>query len=284
MTEQERLIGEHPKMPHVLGEWLVHIDSPTTAFKKHRKLEENTGSRGKAIDGISNWIIEHHIMEQKIDMLERKACILQKHEFNEFVEAQNLLPTADKTMKGNIAEILLVEYLKESMSFTPVIYKLRYNPNVEQAMKGDDVLLFNPTNVYDKVIYGESKYRSTPSKQAIEAAISNLEGSKRLPISIGFVVNILYDQGNNILADTLMNLQSLLKDEKFNVHNVGFLLSTKSRIPSEDTSTQVENYLKTTNSNLVFVSLGLDNPIEIVKESFNLAKKRLLNIKKDGTN
>jgi len=284
MTEQERLIGEHPKMPHILGEWLLHTDDPTTLFKKHRKLEENIGLRGKAIDQISNWIIEHHITEKKIVTLDRKAQILKKYEFNEFVEDQHLLPTVDKTQKGNIAEIILIEYLKESMSFTPFIYKLRYNANIEQSMKGDDVLLFNASNVYDKVIYGESKFRSTPSKQAIEKAISNLEGSKRLPLSIGFVVNILYEQGRDVLADTLMNLQSLLKDVNFNVHNVGFLLSTKSKTPSQDTHTQVDNYLNTTNSNLVFVSLGLDNPYEIVKESFKLAKQQLLNIKQDGTN
>lgn len=45
-------------------------------------------------------------------------------------------------------------------------------------MKGDDVLLLNPHNLQEKVIYGESKYRSNPSNQTIEDIISNLEGSK----------------------------------------------------------------------------------------------------------
>ena len=78
-------------------------------------------------------------------------------------------------MKGNVAEIILIEYLKKSTGFSPFIYKLRYNPNVEQSMKGDDVLLFNPKNVFERIYYGESKYRSVPSKQAIEEAVSNFQ-------------------------------------------------------------------------------------------------------------
>lgn len=279
MTEQERLIGEHPQTPHILGEWLVHTDHPTTASKKHRNLKENNALRNQAIDNIADWIVSHHIIEQRIEALERKAQILQKHDFDEYVKSSNLLPSAEKTMKGNVAEIILVEYLRESSGLSPIIHKLRYNPNVNQAMKGDDVLLLNPDNIVEKIIYGESKYRSTPSKQVIEEAISNLEGSKRLPVSIGFVADRLYEIGNSELADQLMDLQNLLKDDRIGVHNVGFLLSTKSATPSKDTSTQIERHLNTTNPNLVFISLGLDNPIEIVEESFKLANERLLSIK-----
>lgn len=273
MTEQEKLIGEHPQAPHILGEWLTHIDHPTTASKKHRKLVEDNSLRNKAIDKIAEWLIEHHISEKKINLLERKAMLLQKHNFDKYVESSKLLPTTDKTQKGNVAEIILVEYLQQSTGLLPIIHKLRYNPNVEQSMKGDDVLLLNPTNVVEKIIYGESKYRSTPTKDVIEEAISNLEGNKRLPVSIGFVAEILYEQGNDSLADKLMDLQALLKDGNINVHNVGFLMGSKT------TPNQVERHLNTTNPNLVFVSLGLDNPIKIVKESFKLANDRLLSIK-----
>lgn len=279
MTEQERLIGEHPQSPHIFGEWLTHIDYPTTASKKHRKLEENDELRNQAISNIADWILTHHIIEQRTDALERKAQILQKHEFDEYIKSLNLLPSAEKTMKGNMAEIILVEYLQESTGLSPIIHKLRYNPNINQAMKGDDVLLLNPDNVFERIIYGESKYRSVPSKQAIEDAVSNLEGSKRLPVSIGFVADRLYEMGNTELADQLMDLQHLLKDDRIDVHNVGFLLSTKSTTPSIDTSTQVERHLSTINPNLVFISLGLDNPMEIVEESFKLANERLLSIK-----
>jgi hypothetical protein len=284
MTEQERLIGEHPLPPHILGEWLAYTDHPTTVSKKHRKLEENNELRQKAIEDIADWIIIHHIQEYLMRNLYRKAALLEKYEFDKYVKHSNLLPTNDITQKGDVAEIILVEYLQKSTGLSPIIHKLRYNPNVEQSMKGDDVLLLNPDNVSEKIIYGESKYRSTPSKQVIEEAVSNLEGNKRLPVSIGFVANILYDQEKDALADKLMDLQVQLKDENLNVHNVGFLLSTKSTIPSKDTSTQVETHLTTTNPNLVFISLGLDNPLEIVEESFKLANERLFNIKQDGTN
>jgi hypothetical protein len=197
MTEQERLIGKHPKATHILGEWLAHYDQPATTFKKHRKLEEKDNVRQKAINSIASWIIEHHIIPQKKEALKRKAKILQKYKFNRYIKSLGLLPTNDKTKKGNLAEIILVEYLKESTGFLPMVYKLSYNTNVEQSMKGDDVLLFNPAKVLGKVIYGESKYRSEPNKQVIEEIVSNLEGSKRLPVSIGFVADRLYEAGND---------------------------------------------------------------------------------------
>ncbi len=273
MTEQERLIGEHPQTPNILGEWLKYTDHPATVSKKHRELEEDSSLRNQAICKIADWIIEHHISEKKINLLERKAMLLQKHNFDKYVESSKLLPTTDKTQKGNVAEIILVEYLQQSTGLLPIIHKLRYNPNVDQSMKGDDVLLLNPNNVVEKIIYGESKYRSEPTKDAIKDAVSNLEGNKRLPVSIGFVAEILYGQGNESLADKLMDLQVLLKDGNIILHNVGFLMSGKT------TSTKVERHLNTTNPNLVFVSLGLENPIEIVNESFKLANERLLSIK-----
>ena len=278
MTEQERLIGKHPEIPHILGHWTSHTDLPTATNKKHRRLDENINSRASAIDEFSDWIIKHHIIDNKIDLLKRKAQILQKHEFENYIESSKLLPTASKTQKGNVAEIILVEYLKESTTFNPIIHKLRYNPNVEQSMKGDDVLLLNPDNLQEKVIYGESKYRSNPSNQTIEDIISNLEGSKRLPVSIGFVANILYERKEDDLADQLMDLQALLNNGVITVHNVGFLMSTKSTTPSKDTASQVEKHLNTSNPNLVFLSLGLDNPLEIVEESFKLAADKLLKI------
>lgn len=283
MTEQEKLIGIHPDTSHILGEWLTYEDQPSSVFKKHRKLEENNCLRRKAIESIADWILEHHIILQKTDALKRKAEILKKYEFDKYVDSLKLLPTEDNTLKGNFAEIILVEYLKKSTDFSPIIYKLRYNTNVDQSMKGDDVLLFDPKDIFEKVIYGESKYRSTPSKKAIKDAITNLEGNKKLPISIGFVADRLYENKQRDLADKMLDLQAILNSGKIDVHNVGFLLSTKSSIPSKDTFNQVEKHLITTNQNLVFISLGLENPLEIVQESFELARTRLLNIKQDGT-
>jgi hypothetical protein len=113
MTEQEKLIGQHPQVPHILGEWLTHVDQPTTTTKKHRKLEEINQLRQKAMENIAIWIIEHHIIERKIEVLERKSLLLQKYEFDRFVESLNLLPTIKETQKGNVAEIILIEYLKK---------------------------------------------------------------------------------------------------------------------------------------------------------------------------
>ena len=113
MTEQDQIIGRHPDATHILGEWLIHSDQPASTSKKHRNLDEIESVRTKAIENIADWIVEHHIIEDRITALKRKAEILQKYEFDEFVESQHLLPTAENTMRGNVAEIILIEYLKK---------------------------------------------------------------------------------------------------------------------------------------------------------------------------
>lgn len=42
-TEQEKLIGVHPIVPHIYGVWLSSTDLPASGNKKHRKAEENDG-------------------------------------------------------------------------------------------------------------------------------------------------------------------------------------------------------------------------------------------------
>ena len=66
-----------------------------------------------------------------------------------------------------------------------------------------------------------------------------------------------------------------LKGGKVPVVNVGLLLSTKSHLLSNDTILQVENNLKTSNPNLVIISLGIDDPADLIDEAFQLANKEL---------
>ena len=44
--------------------------------------------------------------------------------------------------KGNATEILLTDYIQASQKKEFIkVYKLKYNPNVDQAIKGDDTLM-----------------------------------------------------------------------------------------------------------------------------------------------
>ncbi len=271
MTIQDSLIGIHPQSPHIYGDWWTCVDLPTTDTKKHRSLDEIDSIRDCALDQMAQWIVDYHLTNVSKRTLERQRAILKKNELSDYVDKLNVLPTSDKTRKGNLGEITLIEYLKESKKFDPLIHKIHYNPNFNQSMKGDDVLLFDKDNIEKEVIYGECKYRSLPSKTVVEEIVDNLQGAKGFPASITFVANCLNEKGDEELADKLMDLHMKIIDGVIPLTNVGFLISKKSETPSSDTKSTVESHLSTTNQRLVMISLGVDNPQHIIDEAYSRA-------------
>lgn len=277
-TEQEKLIGEHPATPHIYGVWLSATDLPTSGNKKHRKVEEIDGTRDAAINALAQWIVDYHVHNHSKKVIARKHAILKKHELEDYIGKMKLLPKNENTQKGNLSEIVLIEYLKESRGFEPIVHKLQYNTNVDSAMKGDDVLMFNTSDLFSEVIYGECKFRSTPSKKVVDDIVENLQGAKRLPASLEFVANVLDDRGETDLADNITELHQKIEDGTVPVTNVGFLISTKSDLRAGlDTTKQVEKHLNAVNPRLVMISLGIDNPAQIVDEAFKRAEDIIKN-------
>lgn len=277
-TEQEKLIGSHPTIPDFIGVWLSHTDKPTTTEKKHRVLEENGGTRVQAVEEVAKWVFSHLVSDFMKEQLHEKRQILSQYDFKKVVDQYSLLPETDTTIKGVVTEVILVEYLKKTSGYTPIIYKLQYNPNTDQSMKGDDCLLFDPTDIKKKVIYGESKYRGTPNESVVKEIVGNLQENKKLPVSLTFVANVLANANEKAKAKEVLEVLSLIKDDKTPVNNAGFLLSLKSNRPSQDTMSVVEKYLSTTNPNLVFISLGVDNPKGLVYDIMDKVKDMMNSI------
>lgn len=276
MTEQEKLIGVHPKDPHIFGLWWNSMDLPSTERKKHRQLTENPAVRDAAINQLAQWIVESHVTDFNLDLLGRQKAILEKHDLEQYVDWLNLLPKSDTTQKGNLGEIVLIEYLKESRGFTPYIHKLHYNPNTEQSMKGDDVLMFNPNDINTEVLYGECKFRGAPTSKVVGEIVGNLEGLKKLPISLNFVANRMYEAGEHDLAEQIVDLQVKIYNGEVPVTNVGFLISKNSKHVGHGTSAIVESNLDTSNPRLVMISLGIENPEDIVTKAFQKAEELLI--------
>lgn len=281
-TEQESLIGAHPNNPSFFADWLISEDSiilPAKPNKKHRKLSELPTKRKLAIDHIANWIIEHHVDGKKIKRIQdRKSEIMAKYgiTIDEYIDEQKFFPKLDNTKSGNATEIILSKYLQESTGLQLLAYKLMYNPNVDQSMKGDDCLLFNLSDLTSKIMVGEAKYRASPSKKTVKDMIHNLENSKRLPLSLPFISAHLTAIGNESLASQVDDLQFEISKGRIPIINVGFILSSKGMSRSYDTAKCVDYHLDSTNPNLVVLSLGVDNPLEIITEAFDLAKTKLI--------
>ncbi|MCS6205566.1 DUF1837 domain-containing protein [Shewanella baltica] len=269
LTEQSKLIGEHPKSG-LFFDWFKCEDTPITANKKHRKLTNKGINSDTLVEHLSKWIIKHHATKARMIRLERKKKILDKHGFSQYIEGKVPFPIkSEKTQKGNLGEIILAEYLTETSGLEMLVYKLRYNPNVEQSMKGDDLLLFEKQNIQNRVIMGEAKFRATKSKKALDDIVESLS-NKNLPISLTFVSDRLEEMGDENLADEIDDLITNLHAQKTPITYVGFYHSEASAYKT------IEKNLNSNNKNLVIVSYGEDNPSQLIKNSFNEALKMVM--------
>jgi hypothetical protein len=239
----EELIGKHPILPDFFAEWLDCEDMPIpigNPNKKHRKLDAKESERQKAIEQVALWLIKHHIRESTLYdyKREKKKQKYDKHGFSKFINSQKHLPTLTNpnTQKGNLGEVVFYQYLHKITQFENLIYKLRYSTNTDQAMKGDDILLFNTKNLSEKVIIGESKFRSIQDGSGIEEIISSFNNEDKLPESITFVSGVLRDLGEKELSNNLSRLQTEIHNRKIPLLYIGFFMS------NQDAHKEVENH------------------------------------------
>jgi hypothetical protein len=268
-SKQSKLIGEHPTSG-IFFDWFECEDTLATDEKKHRKLSNKGLENGALVEYLSSWILKHHATAPHLARIERKKKILEKHSFTTYMEGKVPFPIkSSTTQKGNLGEIILGEYLSASTDLELLVYKLHYNPNVEQSMKGDDILLFEKDDIQSKIIMGEAKFRATKSKQALDDIVSSLS-TKNLPISLTFVCNRLEEMGEVDLADEIDELISNIHKSKTPITYVGFYHSDINVYKI------IEKHLKSKNKNLVVISYGENNPTQIVKDSFDEALKMIM--------
>lgn len=272
MHSQSELLGDHPN-EHQFGRWLISSDLPLADGKCHRNLQNIISSNDtELIEWLARRIIYHHYDEYRLEQLKLKYTELG---FPEYAKQNRKLPSVDKVKKGNATEILLIEYIESAQgkSFAKA-YKFRYNPNVDQSVKGDDVLLADVSNDGTKnkvkIFMGEAKFRSTPTKNVVNEISKSLSKDKA-PISYSFLVDELRrDQETKELAELLDSFMVSEIRGNGDITYTGFLFSNSS------VSTVVETHLKSDNPKFVFISLGIDNPSELIDLVFNEANTLIL--------
>lgn len=268
MTTQEKIIGKHPNRG-IYFEWTECEDTECTNTKRHRQLLAKENSREQAINQMAEWLVLYHLSDAKKVLLNRKKVILEKYDFAEYAKMLHVFPQTDKTKKGNLGEVILTEYLSQTTGISILIYKLRYNPNVDQSMKGDDVLLVG-TN---RIIVGESKFRSNATKQAVDKTAEIMKSSLALPLSLGFIADRLFEQGLFDLSAQIQEMQINLGKAEIDIKNAALLLSTN------DIGSYVEKHMDSTNQDFVFISLGMDDPPGFMEATFSKANELLLEVK-----
>ena len=234
MTDKKKILGAHPNEGSIFSKWLSS-ETDESKDNLHRKLTEIEFD-DDIINQIAKWIKTHHISEKQIELSEKKKEILQKYGLDEYIKSQNLFPDNDNTKKGNLGEILLCEYIEETTDYEILVYRLRYNPNVSQSMKGDDILLFNQDNLKETIILGEAKFRVPASKSTVEEILTSFGGEPKLPLSLTFISTILRDNGKVDLADNIEEVQMEMRKGNIPIINIGFIIGNK------DVFKSVENH------------------------------------------
>ena len=265
MPLQRDLIGTHPTLPNIFAKWLTSNDVPVTASKSHRSLTAQLPNSDKdLIDWLGRKIFEHHHSSDRVEKLKEKYTKLG---YAKYAEQHRKLPRVDKVKKGNATEIILIEYVQSSLNKSLYhAYKLRYNPNVDQAIKGDDTLMvdiFNEKGTDKVKLYlGEAKFRKTPTKTVVDTISKSLSKDKR-PLSYSFLVDELgRDPKTKGIADIL---EAFIVEE---IKGKGDLIYTGFLLSNTDTFNIVELNLNSGNPQMVLISLGIENPEDLIKEGF----------------
>jgi HamA len=261
-------LGPHPLPPHPCGIHISATDQKTAYDVPHRVLQDEHLQPAEFTAAMSQWIVNHHLSPEAIerDQIRREALTRQG-----LVDPVQRFPTNLSTQKGNWAEILLAEYVSASCAVNVPVYRLRYNPNVDQSMKGDDVLAFDLNSNPVRVLVGEAKFRSTPSKAVVEELIDALvrSHSGNIPASLQFVADRLFDSGDDELGAKVMACNGLIAQGRLQLDYVGLLVSTRNA------HRHMERNAKSNVRRLAVISFGLSAPEEIVTASYIRAGESL---------
>jgi hypothetical protein len=272
MTKQINLIGNHPSAKHTLGAWLQANDIPVTATKCHRELTEiNKEENEDLILWMANKLISHHYTDFRLEQLKKKFTELG---FEKYANQHRKLPNDLNVKKGNAAEIILIEYIQSTLNKGLIhAFKLRYNPNVDQSMKGDDTLLVDLFEEKGKkalkIYLGESKFRKTPDKKSVTDISDALEKEK-MPLSFSYLIEELFKTDENLASELEEFFVQDIKDK-------GDLIYTGLLLSNTDASKRVEANLNNDNPNLVFISIGIRNPENFIDLVFEKANEIIAN-------
>ncbi|PLS78875.1 MAG: hypothetical protein CYG59_16190 [Chloroflexi bacterium] len=194
---------DHPDPP-LIQRWLVPA-SPVAHYThfEHHPLQEEPGARDTVLAGLTRLVFDYHN-----DPSEYRSD-LEWLGFPGVAAELDRRPRAAATRMGNFGEIVASEYVQHALGYDMPIVRLRYNPNPNQSMKGDDVLAFKfgqADGSGREVLVGEAKVRQRFATDVVEEAYEQLSSSQRRPIptSLTFVAYVLRREGQMEKAEAVL--------------------------------------------------------------------------------
>jgi hypothetical protein len=258
------VLGIHPLPPHPFGLTLNAKDGITQSKVAHREVAEKEEQNSVLVNHLRTLLTKHHVnpnvaqsSQDICDAIRRLGLDVSKIGFHRY-------PVNASTQKGNLAEIVLAEYVVAASGVVLPVYRLRYNPNVNQSMKGDDVLAFDLDEKPARIIVGEAKFRGVSSAAVVKEIVEGLVRSHKggVPVSLQFVAERLFDAGSVDLGIRVADCARQYAMGELRLDYVGMLLS--------DTQSGVRVDAATSNSlhRLAMISLGVTDPDALVQACY----------------
>ena len=223
----DRILGNHPSSPHPFGRVLSAKDGKTGNKVPHRALTEANGARPSAVKCLRKMLVEHHASPEAFKRSEHQRKAMERLGLGKEQARLRRFPTNPATQKGNLAETFLAEYVVAASRLVLPVYRLRYNPNVDQSMKGDDVLAFDLDSNPVRLVVGEAKFRGISSAAAVTEMVEGLLRSHKggVPASLQFVADRLFDEGQANLGKRILECALLFVRGKLRLEYIGLLVS-----------------------------------------------------------
>ena len=255
------ILGPHPVRGTWLGDLWDHVDAHTVGQTPHRVLADRSGAVATARPLIQAALRLHHANPAfaALDEEARQAFIRVGAPIP---ASARTVPVEPTTRKGNFAEIVLAEYITAASSATLPVYRLRHNTNVNQSMKGDDVLAFDLDADPVRVIVGEAKFRKTSTAAVVAELVEALRRShlSGMPASLPFVAHHV---GDPELAARIMACVRLFVEKELQIDYVGMLVSDPRL--AERVTAHGDPRLR----RLVLISWGIGDPEALVESCFD---------------
>lgn len=258
------ILGPHPAPPSPFGEFLDANDRRTQSKAEHRALVEKDGVRTAAVHSLQEMLLRHHASREALKRTRKHREAIKQLGLEAQQARLRRFPTNVSTQKGNLAEIVLAEYVVAAAGVLLPVYRLRYNPNVDQSMKGDDVLAFDLDAKPTRILVGEAKFRGTSSAAAVKEIVAALVRSFKggVPASLQFVADRLFEEGHAELADRVVDCWRQFALGALRIDYVGMLLS------DTDAAERVDSATPGPLRRLAMISFGVDDPTVLVEACY----------------
>jgi hypothetical protein len=206
-----------------IDQWLCRASSSAYTAFKHISLTEIEGARTMVFSPLAQAIFIHH------NDPEEYRENLRVLGYPELARTLDKRPHNSNARKCNFGEIVASEFFRQSQGYQFLIYRLRYNPNPDSSMKGDDVLAFKfgeADGTGKAITVIEAKVRKNFESRAVDEAYNQLkDGHRPRPKSIPFVVTILRSQGRHDEANQVLSFLDSFAPVQPTQHNIIFLIT-----------------------------------------------------------